>query len=351
MRALILRLMSHRMRQRLRHLRDYLNFFLKRQVARSSLLAWFSYASSPHFFADFRAFFAGAALYGSRQSSPAPNIALLRRNIHRIEKGICHPERRIFFARDYILETVLTFDKLQSHPTLRMRSEMTWAQDVLTQYFDLTKGDDDEYLRAQTIFEALPQNDDDRDLMVPAQYVNTCRDDDHSRFMALVRQRKSLRKFTNKEVPVSAIRNALEAASLAPSSCNRQPYKYYILRDPAKAREAAAISAGTTGWLDEIHCLAVVVGDTSCFLNAANRHSIYVDSALSIMPFVLSLEAQGLSSCLINWADDHRRRKKIEPQLNLKPHQRVIVSIAIGWADTTNLVPASVRKRPEEIHK
>lgn len=106
---------------------------------------------------------------------------------------------------------------------------------------------------------------------------------------------------------------------------------------------------GTAGWLHEIRNIAVLVGDRSYFVNAVNRHSIYVDSALSVMPFVLSLEAQGISTCLINWADDYARRAQMAQLLGLDAHQRVIISVAFGHADPACVAPYSKRKFRSEI--
>jgi len=46
-----------------------------------------------------------------------------------------------------------------------------------------------------------------------------------------IRQRRSIRKYTNDEVPDDLINQILEAARLAPSGCNNQPWRFIVVRD------------------------------------------------------------------------------------------------------------------------
>ncbi len=50
-------------------------------------------------------------------------------------------------------------------------------------------------------------------------------------FMSVIRARRSIREFAATPVPEEAIAELLEAASLAPSSCNRQPWRFVLVRD------------------------------------------------------------------------------------------------------------------------
>jgi len=311
--------------------------------------SWAAYSIDPNFYGDFRGHVLGVNKYNRRLSVESPNIALLRRNLHRIEKGICHKSRRPIFAREYILETVKAYSLLRRCPELEGRSEVDWGWRVLSHYFHITDDVGEEYIQAKTIFFNLDGDGQDRLDESVFAYSNNFGPKDGEWLMGLLRQRKSIRHFEKGRVPYEVISNALRAASFSPSSCNRQPYCYYIRNSADKAQELAAISAGTAGWLDEIQCLAVVVGDLSYFPNSVNRHSIYVDAALSVMPFVLSLEAQGFSTCLINWADSRDRRIRMERLLGIESHQRVVVSIAIGRAAESSIAPMSLKKQEAEI--
>lgn len=49
-----------------------------------------------------------------------------------------------------------------------------------------------------------------------------------------IKKRRSIRKYTEKEVPAEIIRNALELALLAPNSSNSQTWNFFWVKSPDK---------------------------------------------------------------------------------------------------------------------
>lgn len=56
-------------------------------------------------------------------------------------------------------------------------------------------------------------------------------------FLETIRLRRTVRDFSSDPVPDEVIELAVEAASLAPSGANMQPWKFVVVRDPALKRE------------------------------------------------------------------------------------------------------------------
>lgn len=56
-------------------------------------------------------------------------------------------------------------------------------------------------------------------------------------FLETVRLRRTVREFSRDDIPDEVIALAIEAASLAPSGANMQPWKFVVVRDPAVKRE------------------------------------------------------------------------------------------------------------------
>jgi iodotyrosine deiodinase len=56
-------------------------------------------------------------------------------------------------------------------------------------------------------------------------------------FLETVRLRRTVREFSTDDVPDEVLELAIEAASLAPSGANMQPWKFVVVRDPAVKRE------------------------------------------------------------------------------------------------------------------
>ncbi len=105
-----------------------------------------------------------AVLSGRRQyyrnlGSQRPSHVELRRNIHRLEKGLAMQPRRATFARDYIGETVEFYTGAvgDGHSASSIdQGELTWSHDVLAEYFRAITAADPIIDRARSAFEALP---------------------------------------------------------------------------------------------------------------------------------------------------------------------------------------------------
>jgi len=265
--------------------------------------------------------------------------------------------RRNEFGLRFILGTCKAYRSLlkEDQTGEYSQSELKWSYDVLTKYFEIVESSNLEFLKAEKIFkESKKKYDLNEDIEIKeVPYVNSKIPlISYDELLTLSEFRKSIRWFnTNKPVNKSDIEKALKIALLAPSSCNRQPFKYYISTEKEKVNNIVKIPAGTVGWNHNVPAIAVLVGRQRAFYDIANRHSIYVDSTLSVMPFIFALETLGLSSCIINWADDGGREKEMVKQLSLEKDEKVILSIAIGYSDLKSEVAYSKRKNIKEIVK
>lgn len=331
---------------------DNLKFFKKTLISKSALFLFFDMSMSSHYLREHRAHIVGAVAYEKKIKNAEENIYYIRRNIHRLEKGLLMRPRRASFGLRFILSTVESYGALVNSTNVapQLRSELQWAHDVLLEYFETVKSDNKEFEKAKRLFlEQKNKKEITNKSEIP--FINEKRSNiSYDELFLLSHDRKSVRWFyQDKQVKLEDIEKALEIALLAPSSCNRQPFKYYVTTEKQKAVKLAKISAGTVGWDHNIPALVVLVGRQRAFPNILNRHSIYVDSTLSVMPFIFALETLGLSSCIINWADDKAREKEMTKNLNLEKDEKVILSIAIGYADDTAKVAFSKRKNIGEV--
>lgn len=58
-----------------------------------------------------------------------------------------------------------------------------------------------------------------------------------TRFLEMMRQRRSVRMFASTPVPEEVIRTIVAAAGTAPSGANKQPWRFVAVQDPAMKRE------------------------------------------------------------------------------------------------------------------
>src|SRR5215217_8914390 len=67
------------------------------------------------------------------------NYFLLVRNTHRLEKGLLMRPKRAVYGRDYIEETIDSFEGVWSLKANNDNPQMKWFTDVLYAYFDGAK--------------------------------------------------------------------------------------------------------------------------------------------------------------------------------------------------------------------
>lgn len=271
--------------------------------------------------------------------------ALIRRNIHRLEKGLIMQPRRAVFASDYISETVALYAKAVEQASL-CDAEFKWATDVLTQYFAVVE-DNAVIAKARALFHSTQESAVVATSIPYAHKTLAAAKVSFADLSALFLRRRSVRWYQQKAVDPVLIRQAVNSATLAPSACNRQPYRFDLLSNASDAAEIARCAMGTTGFADNIPCLIVVVGDLSCYPAERDRHVIYIDASLAAMQLMLALETLGLSTCPINWPDIEEREARLQKKLGLAYHERPVMLMAVGYADPEGGVAFSQKKTDE----
>ena len=294
--------------------------------------------------------------YYKNQKRPVVTRAQLRRNIHRVEKGIIMKPRRDNFASKYILQTVQMYKKAEAQHRENISpidtEELAWAQHVLEEYFSIVKGGVKQIDEARVLFEAIASRDqvDPSERKVPYSSKSRTKPPvGYEDFLALANHRRSVRWFSDKKVPHSKIDAALLAARQSPSACNRLPYEFRIFDEPELVQKVASLPFGAAGYSHNIPTIAVVVGKLENYFSSRDRHAIYIDASLAAMSFMLALETQGLSSSVINWPDFEPLEIKMQKTLGLSISDRPVMLIAIGYADPDGHIPYSQKKELDTL--
>ena len=275
---------------------------------------------------------------------------LIRRNIHRLEKGLIMENRRDVFALDYIEETVENYAMILEKAGLSSLEpgELQWTHDVLDEYFGSVDVSHPLISKMKAKFESLPKPaqtvKDSRFAPYESRQRSEIKVPTYDELMDLSRKRRSVRWYKDIKVPREEIDKALLAATLAPSACNRQPFEYRIFDDPSLVKEIANLPFGTSGYADNLPMVVVLIGDLSNYFSSRDRHTIYIDASLSAMAFMYALETLGLSSVVINWPDFGLLESKMKKKLNLKPYERPIILIGVGYAKDEGKIPYSQKK-------
>jgi len=299
---------------------------------------------------EHKAVLAGRSNYRKSLINVEQTPVLLRRNIHRLEKGLIMQPRRDVFAEDYISETVEIYQHSMRSGKM-CEDEKKWFTDVLTEYFSIVK-DTARIKKARDKFVAYVECTNKQTKYIPYPFdtlsaTNITYDQLHKLFI----KRRSVRWYQDKPVPKELIQRAVNLATLAPSACNRQPYSFFTSSSKEQAYSMACIAGGTTGFADNLPCVITIVGDLSAYPAERDRHLIYIDGSLAAMQLMLAFESLGLSTCPINWPDIEQAENKMQDLLGLKDYERPIMLLAVGYAKDKGCIPYSQKKNPDLLIK
>lgn len=352
----IKKLLPNNVKQWIILLRERMRFALIWLFSRSRFTSSLYYVlCSVKFHREHQAVLQGRLSYHARQGMKQDSNTLLRRNIHRIEKGLIMQPRKPVFALDYIKDTVAAFGMACNNPEHDMQ-ELKWAADVLSEYFnvvDKTMLDDSCELlfeNFKTQYAKISEQSDGNSIPYtfaskPIAAISP------EQFHTLCRQRRSVRWFDDKPVDKALLEQAITMASLAPSACNRQPYRFYISEDKGTAKRLLDVPAGTRGFADNVPCTIVVAADLANYPTEKDRHLVYIDGSLAAMQLMLALETLGLSSCPINFPDVEHSEAELAGLLSLDVNIRPVMMICVGYGNADGKIPFSHKKTATQLSR
>jgi nitroreductase len=172
-------------------------------------------------------------------------------------------------------------------------------------------------------------------------------------FLELANKRYSVRNYSQTPVSRENIAACIEAARLAPSACNSQPWKFIVADDPRIKTDVA--KAAFEGILDFNHfafkapVLILIVSQRqklmAKFGGVVKRKDFsLMDIGIAAEHFCLQAAEQGLGTCILGWFNE----KKVKKILGIPANKRVELIISVGLS-ADGKVPDKIRKSLEEI--
>lgn len=294
--------------------------------------------------------YAGVRAHRELESSTSGRIYRLRRNIHRIEKGLIMSPRRDVYGLDYIGDTISVYSEVISLCDVD-ESELKWFHDVLHKYFEVT-ATHPIIDAARELFNGYSVEHSGGLASIPrSRSEYKLSNISYEEFYTLCQQRRSVRWYQDKSVPRDLVDKAILAAAQSPSACNRQPFEFRIFDEQDLVEKVAAIPGGTTGFTHQFKMIVVLVGKLSAYEYDRDRHLIYIDGSLAAMSFMFALETLGLSSCSINWPGVEHLECQMDEALGLEPHERPLMLISVGYAKGSGQIPYSHKKCLDELRR
>lgn len=161
--------------------------------------------------------------------------------------------------------------------------------------------------------------------------------------------RHSLREFKNEIVSDVVIERAVKLAMKTPSVCNRQAWGIYHASDQELKDIVLTYQAGNKPFGSSIPNLMVIATDLKAFFSGSEHYQHWIDGGLLSMSLMYAFHSLGVATCALNWSQTPVNDKALRKYLNIKPHNTIIMILAIGYPNVTNKVCVSARRPIEEV--
>ncbi|MFW6137453.1 MAG: nitroreductase family protein [Candidatus Aminicenantaceae bacterium] len=148
--------------------------------------------------------------------------------------------------------------------------------------------------------------------------------------LEVIKKRHSIRKYKADPVPKDKFHRVMEAARLAPSGKNFQPWKFIVVQDNELKRKLAEASRGQK-FIAEAPIVITACGypDRSYQKQGNYMTSWTIDVAVAVEHLMLQACEEGLGTCWIGAFDE----PQVKTVLDIPEHVRVLGLTPLGYPD------------------
>jgi len=172
------------------------------------------------------------------------------------------------------------------------------------------------------------------------------------KFLDLVNKRQSVRKYLDKPVEREKVERCLEAARLAPSANNSQPWSFIVIDDPrlkdAVARKTFDRVISFNQFSLQAPVLILLLSERPSFFSrigsaVKDKQFSLIDIGITAGHLCLQAAEEGLGTCMLGWFNE----KGVKKLLNIPQQIRVELIITMGYPMSDEIQP----KERKEINQ
>ena len=145
-------------------------------------------------------------------------------------------------------------------------------------------------------------------------------------FQELIRVRRSIRGYRPETVPADALGRILEAARLAPTAANRQPFHLLVVTEPSIRKRLKEVYDRDWFWTAPM-IIVGCVDPAQAWQRSDGFSAAEVDVSIVMDHVILAAANEGLGSCWICNFDE----VKAKEILGIPPEVRAIAMTPIGF--------------------
>lgn len=170
----------------------------------------------------------------------------------------------------------------------------------------------------------------------------------------LIKHRKSVREFIDKPIERDKIMMCLEAARLAPSASNSQPWKFIVVDDNETRKRLCNLAFNgiyaINSFCKTAPVIIVAVSEKSKFLTRIGgifrgTQYYHIDMGIACEHLVLEAEDLGLGTCWIGWFNENA----VKSVLSVPLEKKIDILIALGYYSRDKLGAEHSREPMDRI--
>ena len=169
-------------------------------------------------------------------------------------------------------------------------------------------------------------------------------------FKKLALSRQSCRDFNDKPLDKTTVEEIASIAMLAPSACNSQPWKMYLVteKDKVSAVAKSLQDRGHNAFADGAKAFIVISEKDAALKESISArfrsdHFVKYDIGELTAYITLAAESLGVKSCIIGWIN----QDALKTAINMPDGEVSNIVVALGYSDTP--LRDKKRKSPREI--
>lgn len=173
-------------------------------------------------------------------------------------------------------------------------------------------------------------------------------------FLDLVKKRQSVRRYLSKEIETDKLQRCIEAARLAPSASNSQPWSFIIVDDPELKDKVAKLTFDQVITFNKFVVQAPVlvifiiekpkiVTRIGSFIKKIEYPKI--DIGITSQNFCMQATEEGLGTCMLGWF----KEAPIKKLLNIPTNKKIGLIVSVGYSPEDYRQREKSRKNYEEV--
>jgi nitroreductase len=161
-------------------------------------------------------------------------------------------------------------------------------------------------------------------------------DKNTNNLIQLLKARQSVRRFKAESVDRDLIVRCVEAARLAPSAENAQPWRFIVIDDQEQKKRLAQKAFNgiyrPTRWAEKAPVLVILCAEPDFLANRLGKQITgiqyyLIDCGIAGEHFILQAQELGLGTCWIGWFS----QKGVKKVLDIPSAWRIVSLIAVGY--------------------